>query len=192
MSLSERDADRPDATEGNPSRRTILLALSAALTAPVLAACGGSGFRPLHGSLGSGSSVSEKLAKVEVAPIPGRVGQRVRNELLFGIHKGGSDKAVDPNYRLEVITRESLGSTLVQLDGSASSGFFNLEAKFQMIRISDKAVILEGTSYGRAGFERFSSIYSNVRAREDAENRAALTVGQDIKQRLEAYLATAA
>ena len=61
-----------------------------------------------------------------------------------------------------------------------------------LVRISDNSVVLTGTSYARAGFERFDSVFSNVRAREDAENRAAGTIGEDLKSRLTAYLAGAA
>ena len=53
-------------------------------------------------------------------------------------------------------------------------------------------VVLQGKSAGRAGFERFQSIFSNVRARQDAENRVANTVAQDLKTRLAAYLSGAA
>ena len=52
--------------------------------------------------------------------------------------------------------------------------------------------MLQGASHGRAGFERFQSIYSNVRARDDAENRAARTVADDLKMRLATYLSGAA
>ena len=40
--------------------------------------------------------------------------------------------------------------------------------------------------------ERFQSIYSNVRARDDAENRAARTVADDLKTRVAIYLSNAA
>ena len=43
-----------------------------------------------------------------------------------------------------------------------------------------------------AAFERFQSIYSNVRARDDAENRAARTVADDLKTRVAIYLSNAA
>jgi LPS-assembly lipoprotein len=48
--------------------------------------------------------------------------------------------------------------------------------------------VLPGTSSGRAGYARFQSIYSNVRAREDAENRAARTIADDLKTRVSIYL----
>jgi LPS-assembly lipoprotein len=51
---------------------------------------------------------------------------------------------------------------------------------------------MSGTSYGRASFERFNSIFSNVRAREDAETRAAKVVAEDLKARLSAHLAGSA
>jgi LPS-assembly lipoprotein len=49
-------------------------------------------------------------------------------------------------------------------------------------------VVFQGSSHARAPFERFEAIYSNVRAREDAENRAARTIADDLKTRLSAYL----
>ena len=44
----------------------------------------------------------------------------------------------------------------------------------------------------RAAFERYQQIYSNVRARYDAENRAATTVAESIKIRVAAFLSNAA
>ena len=53
-------------------------------------------------------------------------------------------------------------------------------------------MVLTGKSYGRAAFQRFTSIFANVRARQDAEDRAAKTVGDELKARLAAYLSGAA
>lgn len=164
-------------------------ALGAAL---LVAGCadGSTGFRPLYGSSAvGGANVSEKLAAVDVAPIPGRVGQRLRNEFIFQSTGGGTP--LPPEYRLEVAIRESVSSTLVKIDASARGQIYNLDATFKLIRVSDKSVVLEGKSYGRAGFERVTSIFANVRAREDAENRAAKTVGEELRTRLLAYLAQA-
>jgi LPS-assembly lipoprotein len=52
--------------------------------------------------------------------------------------------------------------------------------------------MLEGSSYGRAAFDRVESIFANVRAKQDAEDRAATTVANDLKTRLAAFLSTAA
>lgn len=164
------------------------MALAAVIIAPLLAACGNGGFRPLYGSGGFGANADAKLAQVSVSTIPGRVGQQIRNELIFHA-TGGGGEVQQPSLRLEVAIRESVTSTMVAVDGDAAGQIFNVEANFKLVRLSDNTVMLSGTSYGRAAFERNTSIFSNVRAREDAENRAARTVGEDLKARLSAYLA---
>ena len=67
-----------------------------------------------------------------------------------------------------------------------------VNASFKLVDIKSKKVVLQGTSHARASFERFSAIYSNVRARDDAENRAAKTIAEDLTTRLAAYLSGAA
>jgi len=163
-------------------------ALCALLLGTALAACGSeAGFRPLYGTTASGIGLEQAMAQVQIAPIPSRVGQRVRNELIFQ-HTGGG--APPPAlYMLEIVISESVTSTLVQSSGEALSQIYDLNASFRLITIKDKKVVLTGNSHARAGFQRFTSIYSNVRAREDAENRAAKTLAEELKGRLAAHLA---
>ncbi len=183
-----------------PSNRSLLgrrftrvasTAFSACLTvillAPMLTACGNGGFRPVHADLGGMAPASEKLKKIKIAPIPGRVGQQLRNELIFNANGGA--KPLPPEYKLEIAIRERVASTLVRRTGDARSQVYNLDAKFKLTRISDKKVLIRGTSYARAGYERFDSIFANVRARKDAENRAAKTIATDLKARLSALAA---
>lgn len=170
------------------TRRPVLAVAGLLLViTPLLAACDGGGFRPMYGAAGIGAQANEKFAQVDIVPIPGRVGQVIRNELIFQTTGGGA--AVTPVYRLEIAIRESVSSTLVRSDGHSDSQVYNLEAAYRLIRVSDNEVALTGKSYGRAGFERFTSIFSNVRAREDAENRAARSISEDLRSRLSAYLA---
>ena len=171
-------------------RGRLRAALVCVVVAGLLAGCGDGGFRPLYGSAGiGGANVNEKLAGVEIAPIPGRLGQRIRNELIFDTTGGGT--AGTPVYRLEIAVKENVVSTLVKTDGDALSQIYTADATFNLIRLSDKKVVLKGTSFGRAGFERNPSVFSNVRAQDDAQNRAARSIGTEMKTRLAAYLATA-
>jgi LPS-assembly lipoprotein len=159
-------------------------------TTPVLAACGSDGLRPLYGASAAGVRTDERMAQVDFAPIPGRVGQRIRNELIFQSTGGGNP--LPPSHRLEIVVRESVTSTLVNTLGEALGQIYAVEANFKLIHIKDKRVVLQGTSHARAGFERFESIYANVRARTDAENRVARTIADDVKTRLAAFLSSAA
>ena len=174
-------------------RSAICVAFVCAAMPMLVAGCGDCGFHPLYATspLLGGSETAAKLASLDIAPIPGRVGQRMRNEMIFQATGGGAE-ALNPAYRLEIAVTELISATLVQTDGDSSGSVYNLNAKFKLIRIADKTVVLQGASNGRAMFERFESIYSNVRAREDAENRAARTIADDLKSRLATFLSNAA
>jgi LPS-assembly lipoprotein len=161
--------------------RPLLAAL--ALLALGLAGCG---LQPLYGSTASGSRLAAVMSGVEVTPVPGRVGQRVRNELIFQNTGGGNP--LPPTHRLEIVLTENITSTLVNVKGEAEGQIYSIQAAFRVIDIAQKKIVFQGASHARAGFERFESIYSNVRAREDAENRVARTIADDLKTRLAAYL----
>jgi len=166
--------------------------LACAAASVLVAGCGDSGFHPMYASsaITGAPEVNEKLAQLEIAPIPGRVGQRLRNELIYQSTGGGN--ALQPVYRLEIVIRESLTPTLVQQDGNSSGSVYNLRTSFRLIRIADRSVALQGESTGRVAFQRFDSVFANVRARENAEDRAAKSVGEEVKGRVAAYLSGAA
>jgi LPS-assembly lipoprotein len=175
-------------TSRQPAGRRAWLGVCLAMSLAALVGCGDSGFRPLYAPGASGETASEKLKDVDFALIPGRVGQRIRNDLIFESTGGGHAKGTPPQFRLEVVLRESVLSTLVDIKGQVAGSVYAVEASFRLIDAKAKKVVFQGTSHARAPFERFESIYSNVRAREDAENRAARTIADDLKTRLAAYL----
>ena len=110
MSLAEGRFGRRGMS-GLAAARCLLLT-SALFAVSPLGGCGDSGFHPLYGSaLINGAAVNERLAAVDIAPIPGRVGQRIRNELIFQATGGGAAKT--PQYRLDIAIRESVTSMLV-------------------------------------------------------------------------------
>lgn len=174
------------AASGRTRRSRVLVAFVLAST--LVSGCADTGFRPLYGTASiGGADVSEKLSQVEIAPIPGRVGQQIRNEVIFQTTGGGHP--LPAAYRLEVVIRESITSTLVKISGDASGSVYNLDADFRLVRVSDKKVVMQGKSASRAAFERFTSVFANVRARRDAEDRAANTIALDLRTRIAAYLA---
>ena len=158
-----------------------------ALFALGLAGCG---LQPLYGTTAGGSRLAAIMSGVEVAPIPGRVGQRVRNELIFE-NTGGSGQNPQTTYKLDIVIKESVVNELVKITGDAKGQVYELDATFKLIG-NDGKVVLEGKATSRAAYERYETIFSNVRARNDAENRAARTVAESIKVRLAAYLSQAA
>lgn len=174
-----------NATAGKLTGGLALLALIAA--APLLAGCG---FQPLYGPTASGAQLSEVMKAVDVAPIPGRVGQRLRNELIFTTTGGGS--GAPPGYRLEIALKESLFNTLVERTGDPKGQIYELFADFKLVRLKDGQVVFEGKSTSRAAYDKVESVFADIRAKRDAENRAARTIAETIRLRLAAYLSSAA
>jgi LPS-assembly lipoprotein len=166
------------------------LAIALALCAGA-ATLGGCGFQPLYGgTTASGAKLAEVMAGIDVNPIPGRVGQRVRNELIFANTGGGTP--APPRYRLDIAIRERVTNQLVEITGDATGQVYELTATYKLIDSTNGNVVLVGTAVSRAPYNRFQEIFANVRARYDAENRAAQTVAESIKTRIASYLATTA
>jgi LPS-assembly lipoprotein len=167
-------------------------ALFAALLAGLAAvAVSGCGFQPLYGgTTAGGQRLSEVMAAVDVVPIPGRVGQKLRNELIFANTGGGV--GAPSRYRLEIAIKESVTDQLVQITGDATGQVFQLDATFQLVDPANGKVLLQGKAISRAPYNRFQEIFANVRARYDAENRAARTVSESIKTQVAAFLTNAA
>ena len=81
---------------------------------------------------------------------------------------------------------------LVQITGDATGQVFQLDATFQLIDPASGKVLMQGKAISRAPYNRFQEIFANVRARYDAENRAARTISESIKTQVAAFLTNAA
>ena len=108
----------------------LFAALFAGLTALALAGCG---FQPLYGGHhGRRPKARRGHVGVEITPIPGRVGQKLRNELIFANTGGGNAAAAA--YRLDIAIKESVTDQLVQITGDATGQVYQLEATFKLDR----------------------------------------------------------
>lgn len=171
---------------GGVSRRRVLALLGSSMAAgSLVSAC-----KPLYGPTASGAALKDVMAGIEINTIPGRVGQRVRNELIFDTTRGGY--AAEAQYQLNISVREAVQNILVESTGDARGQLYILDAKFKLVHLADKRIVLEGKSTARAAFDRFDPIFANVRARIDAENRAADTIAEGIRTRIAAHLSSSA
>jgi LPS-assembly lipoprotein len=148
----------------------------------------GCGFQPLYGPTASGSSMPEVMRTVEIEAIPGRVGQKIRNELIFS-NTGGAE-ALPSKYKLDITIRESVTQELVKINGEATGQVYQVDATFKLKSVSDGKIVLQGQALSRAAYDRYEQIFSNVRAQYDAQNRCARTIAESIKARVAAYLQT--
>ena len=155
----------------------------------------GCGIHPLYGTTASGENLSEVMKSVDVAAIPSRPGQRLRNELIFVATGGGA--AAKPVYRLDIALRELARNTLVTQQGLSTGQVVELDAEYRLVRIKDNEVVFKGWSNSQASYSLVGSTglagstYGDTRAAMDAENRAARTLADTIKTRLAAFLSNA-
>ena len=149
----------------------------------------GCGFQPLYGTTASGARLSEVMAGVDITPIPGRLGQRIRNELIFENTGGGY--AAPTKYTLDITVKESITDQLVTTEGEATGQVYQVVATFKLRKAGNKEVVLQGKAISRAAYDRFQQIFANVRARYDAQDRVARAIAETIMVRLAAYLSSA-
>jgi LPS-assembly lipoprotein len=169
------------------SRRMRLTAVWAMLGVGALLN-GGCGFQPLYGPTASGAQLSEVMKTVDISTVPGRVGQSIRNELIFRTTGGGL--ADERKYRLDIAVKESIMHTLVTDAGNPQGEIYQLYSEYKLVRLADNRVVLEGHSNARAAYDRLESVFAGIRARRDAEDRSSRTIAEAIRTRVAAYLST--
>ena len=147
---------------------------------------GGCGWQPLYGPTASGAQLNDVMRTVDISIVPGRVGQRVRNELIFKT-TGGGEAADQTKYRLDIALRESLLNTLVDSTGDPKSQIYQLYTQYKLVRLADNKVVLEGFNNSRAAFDKVDSVFADIRAKRDAEDRCARTIADAIRTRMAAY-----
>ena len=146
----------------------------------VLAACQ---FRPLYGETSSTlSGDTANLAAVEVSNVSTRVGQQVRNHLVF-LFTGGRPT---PEKTHEAVIRVSSGRTELAAipDPSiqdSTAGTVSVNVSYSLIDKETGKTIATGARIGQASYDRTGQVFANQRAVRDAENRAAREAAEAIR-----------
>lgn len=153
-------------------------ALFAALT--VLSACG---FSPVHGSLGDDAGSSNAvLRQIDIALVPDRQGQILRNHLidLFGGQRPGKSR-----YSLtsEIsLSKEVLGT---QLDATTTRSRLTVRVVFGLFGGGAKKTFNVSSV---ASYSTSESDYATLVAERDALDRALRAVALDARRRILIYL----
>jgi LPS-assembly lipoprotein len=155
-----------------------------ALLAFFLAALAGCGFRPMHATYADGA-VTDQLAKIYVASITDRVGQRVRNELLDRL----TPKGVPPrnDYRLEVDLSASRPPTALSSADLATRRNYELTARFTLTSADGSTSLFTGRYRALASYDIVDSEFATLTAIDYAEGLAATQVADAIFTRLSVY-----
>jgi LPS-assembly lipoprotein len=161
--------------------------------ASLLAGC----FQPLYGSHPSvgGDSVKDKLAEVQIAPIPMRQGTPqarlavgVHNALQFDLTGGAGTNA--PTHRLDLTVSQSGFTVLVDpSSGRPTAQVAGVQVTYQLVEIATGKVVLQDTTFTNVDYDAPGSEqrFAVQRAQRDAEDRAVQTAADTIRNRLASY-----
>lgn len=153
--------------------------------APLLLLLSACGLHSLYGG-GSGSPVSGLLRSVQVGPIAGQPGWLVRTKLIDRLGDAGSAAA---QYRLDVTLDDNITSYGLRADRAATQERRTLRARYQLVDLSNGAVVLDETAGSDASVDVVSSEYATVAAEQTSLENLSGIVADQIVARLAIYAA---
>lgn len=154
------------------ARRRLLIGLAAVALA--LPACT---VRPLYSSAPlatSGVPVGADLSSIAIKPALTRYGQEVRNHLVF-LLSGGRGEPAEPRYSLDLnvsVLQESAASIQVATENQPTAATITVIGSFILTDMQGKK-IGEGSQRIVSSYDVPLQEFAALRARRDAENRAA-------------------
>jgi LPS-assembly lipoprotein len=163
---------------------------AAAALALVLGGC----FQPMYGDapIFGRTSLRDALRDVEIAAVEGRVGQEIRNDIIFELTGGDGNPAGAP-YRLNLtVSTGNLNPIIDPATGIPLVDFITLNVTYKLLDVAANKTVLSDTALARVSVDRSMQRFAQVRAVRDAENRAAKVVAQQIRSRLASYFLTRA
>ena len=162
--------------------------LRAAIVALCLLTIAGCGFRPLLAERAGGVATRAELRSIAVDTVDGRFAQEVRNQVIFAL--SGGAMAEKTHYRLALIVRQTeLETAIDPTFDRPTTTILNTTATYRLYRYGEEKPLLTNTAFTSVSFDRSEQRFANVRARRDAEDRAAGVLADDIRARLTVYFA---
>lgn len=164
-------------------RATRLVALAAILGTLV-----GCQVRPLY-SEGATGAPAQKLASIQISDADTRVAQEVRNRLIFLVG-GGAGEPANPQYRLALNVTSRIVGVLYEKDeaDTAGAGRVTVTADYNLSRADTGETVRSGNRSAVALVDFPDQEFAKLRAKRDAENRAARELAEIIRADLAAAL----
>ena len=151
----------------------------------LVSALGACGFQPLYGELSNGEAVTADLSSIDIASNNSRLGVTLRNFLIDQFHPNG--RSDNNTYRLDFRLREGQVGAGERLDASVTRYKYRLTVNYRLVDIEKGGTVYEGQSFSAVSYDVVDSQFATVVSREDAQERAAREISDDIKLRLALY-----
>jgi len=167
-------------------RSSVRAAMRGAAALCLALALGGC-FQPVYGPQaalgGPGTSLRSELQSIAIAPVQGRFGHYLTEELRFLLNGTGDQQS--PRYRLTITFTQASQTALVDtVTGRATANSLSARVDYKLLPILGGAPVAEGYVISLADYDRASNRFANVRAARDAEIRNAKALADQIRTRL--------
>ena len=149
--------------------------------AMALSAC--AGFTPMYAAQG----VSPKLSAIEVAPMDGRLGFVVRQDMDDALARDHDQPAI---YRLGLANREVRVPRGISIANVASRYEVDVSTTYTLTEIATNKLITRGTVGVNVTYDVVAQPYAALSAEQDGERRAAEQVAQRLRLELATFFAS--
>ncbi|MDR6775052.1 LPS assembly lipoprotein LptE [Azospirillum sp. BE72] len=186
MSSSDPSPIRQGSFRRSPIRQTAargLFALALGLSAASLSGCG---FQPLYGGKGVGAAAADRLMEVDIASIPDREGQKLRNLLIDNFYP--SERPSNPRYRLDVALSASEQKLALQKDATAVRAQLLVNAPYRLTDTQTGQVVFQSSSRSMISYNTLEQHYAAIATVQSAYDRALEDISNDITTRVAMYL----
>ena len=156
---------------------------SALLLATTSLALSGCGLQPLY-SGGTNGVIPTQLGNVAIEPIAGKAGWLVRNALRDQLE---AFEGQENKYRLIIELDDKIAGFGVRSDDRITRERRTLRARYQLVRLSDSAIVLDATAGSDAGIDVVSSEYATVAAEDTALENLSTIIANQIVTRLSLF-----
>ena len=137
-------------------------------------------FQPLHGDRSASAVSGTDLSAVSVSQVNTRVGQQVRNHLLFLLNGGFGSGEKTHEAKIRVTWSNRLLASIQGIRDNVS-GTVTVTVSYDLIELTEGKIVASGNRKAEAGYDRTGQVFANNRAERDAENRAAKEVAESLR-----------
>jgi LPS-assembly lipoprotein len=153
----------------------------------VLAGC----FQPMYADRsvvgGTGPNLRDAMRDVEVVAVDGRLGQEIRNDIIFELTGGAGNPSGAP-YKLNMsVSSNSFNAIIDPTSGLAQTETVSLDVSYRLKDVANDKVVLTDQAIARVTIDRTAQRYARVRAVRDAENKAAKIVAEQMRARVASF-----
>ncbi len=166
-------------------KSTWIMAISA-IAALVLSSCT---IQPLNSTKPNTALAPTALSNIEILNVSNRVGQQVRNQLIFALNGGKEPVGAAHSLKLIVVARKATISVVTSTKAPTAAQV-TVSAIYTLKQKSDGEIIATGTRQAIASYDRTNQSFANQRAERDAEDRAANEVAEQLRLLIAATLAS--